>query len=140
MDIRQILIDKINSSYWWHVVPRNKDAYKKHGKFLASTYGQAEFYGRPQNNPERVNIANPLWSDSETHILKVLFPDSYREKYRVVADTDSNYYQNRIALDALMHERAMELGYDCMVLLGSTGMNELRRNRKPRSIELNLCV
>jgi hypothetical protein len=141
MDIQQVLINKINTSYWWHVPPRDKDAYKKRGKFLASTYMQAEFYGRPNNEPEKVAIANPIWSDSEIDILARLFPDSYQEKYeRVVSCVHSDYYQNRIDLDAQMHRRAKELGYDAIVLLGSSGIKELRKNRKPRSIELNVCV
>ena len=137
----EILIEKINKSHWWHVPPQDPGAYKKRGKFLASTYSQAEFYGRPQDVAERVQISNPLWSDSELEILKILFPDSYQEKHdAVISADDHDYYEQRITLDRQMYERAKELGYDAIVLLGSTGIRELAKNRKPRSIELNLCL
>ena len=135
MSLRRVLINKINSSYWWHVAPQDINAYKKRGKFLASTYRQAEFYGKPLDRPERVRITNPLWSDSETQILKVLYPDSYQDKCELISSTEDNYYENRIALDSQMHKKAKELGYDCIVLLGSSGIKELKRNRKPRSSE-----
>lgn len=140
MQIEQILINKINNSSWWHVPPRDFDAYKKRGKFLAPTFTQASFYGRPNDIPEKVTISNPLWADSEITILKTLFPKSYAEKYKSVINCDDNYYQKRIVLDGQMHSRAKELGYDAIVLLGSTGTKELEKNRKPRSIELNLCI
>jgi len=141
MEIKQVLIHKINTSYWWHVTPQDPDAYRKRGKFFASTYKQAEFYGKPNNVPEKVKILNPLWSDSEIDIIKVLFPDSYQEKYKSVSSPESTYYyKNRITLDGQMHKQAKEMGYDAIVLLGATGIKELERNRKPRSIELNLST
>ena len=140
MKAEQILISKINESYWWHVPPQDNSAYKKRGKFLASTYNQASFYGRPNSEPEKVSVQKPLWSDSEEDILKMLFPDNYTEKLEVVVNAGKDYYNQRIKLDAQMYQRAKELGYDAIVLLGSTGLKELGSNRKPRSIELNLCI
>lgn len=140
MQIEQVLINKINKSPWWHVTPQDPNAYKKRGKFLASTYNQAAFYGKPNISPEKVVISNPLWSDSEINILKELFPENYLEKYMSVTSDDESYYQKRIALDEQIHNKAKKLGYDAIVLLGSTGLAELRKNRKPRSIELNLCI
>ena len=63
--LKKVLINKVNSSYWWHVTPRDPNAYKKRGKFLASTYTQAEFYGRPNIEPENVEISNPIFGFSE---------------------------------------------------------------------------
>ena len=41
---KEILIAKINNSYWWHVPPSDRDAYKKRGKFFSrSTFAQAIF-------------------------------------------------------------------------------------------------
>ena len=72
--IKDILIEKINKSEWWHVPPRDRDAYKKRGKFFASTYKQAEFYGRPNDVPEKVLISNPIFGFSKVEILRSLFP------------------------------------------------------------------
>ncbi|MFH1232742.1 MAG: BRO family protein [Patescibacteria group bacterium] len=139
--LKKILVDKINQSLWWHVTPSDPDAYKKRGKFLASTYSQAAFYGKPNIKPGRVKILHPLCSDSEKTILKVLFPDTHQRMLLFVTGANgSDYYARRINLDAKMHKQAKKLGYDSIVLLGSTAINELVKNRKPRSIELNLCV
>lgn len=43
INIKEVLIDKINKSEWWHVTPADPEAYSKRGKFLSSTYQQAEF-------------------------------------------------------------------------------------------------
>jgi hypothetical protein len=138
--IKQTLIDKINGSLWWHVAPFDSEAYKKRGKFLASTFNQAAFYGRPNDKPERVNISNPLWAVSELDILKALFFDSYDELYKSVTNTeDAGWYQKRIELDAKMYQSAKKMGYDAIVLLTSSAIKDLKNNRKPRSIELNLC-
>lgn len=140
MNIEHVLINKINASNWWHVTPNDTEAYKKRGRFLASTYNQAAFYGRPNNQPEKVSIKYPLWAASEESLLKLLFPNTYREKFKMVTGSERNYYKQRIELDAQMHQKAKKLGYDCIVLLGFTGIHDLTRNRKPHSIELNLCV
>ena len=76
--IKRVLIDKINKSEWWHVSPRDPNAYSKRGKFLASTYQQAEFYGRPNDIPEKVRISNPVYGFSEIEILKKLFQNKGR--------------------------------------------------------------
>ena len=136
-DIKSILIDKINKSVWWHVAPKDVSAYKKRGKFLASTYKQAEFYGRPNDVSEKVHINNPIYG-SEIEILKNLFPRNYEKPFSIVGD-DVGDYNSRINLDTKMFKKAKKMGYDAIVLLGSNGKKFLSRNRKPHSIELNLC-
>lgn len=142
MKINKTLIEKINQSEWWHVAPQDPNAYKKRGKFLSSTYRQAEFYGRPNDIPEKVSIANPVYGTSEIEILKKLFPGRYKKLFTHVLDDErKDWYQRRVGLDAKMCHRAKYLGYDSIVLLGALGRRYLRRNRKPPSIELNLlCV
>ena len=140
-DIKAILTDKINKSEWWHVPPRDPDAYNKRGKFLASTYQQAEFYGRPRDIPDRVSISNPVYGFSEKEILMKLFPSGYNTLLIKEEEGGRFWYQRRINLDARMFKRAQSLGYDAIVLMSPTGKKELEKNRKPRSIELNLvCV
>ena len=137
-DIKKILVDKINNSDWWHVTPRDPNAYSKRGKFLASTYRQAEFYGRPNDIPEKVFITNPVYGFSEREILKQLFPKRNNGFLQDDDEKDKFWYQKRIEQDAAMFKKAKSLGYDAIVLVAEIGRKELERNRKPRSIELNL--
>lgn len=137
--LKQTLIAKINKAYWWHASPRDLDAYKKRGKFLASAYTQAEFYGRPNLEPEKVNILNPVFGFSEKELLRQLFPKEYKDL--IIKDDDSyepDWHEKRVKLDSKMYKQAKKMGFDAIVLLGSTGRKSLERNRKPCSIELNL--
>lgn len=45
------LVASVNRKSWWHVPPVDPDAYLKRGKFLASSFEAAEFYGRPLDEP-----------------------------------------------------------------------------------------
>src|SRR3989344_395935 len=133
------LIQKINQSFWWHVPPRDPGAYKKRGKFLASTYLQAEFYGKPNDELERVKINNPVFVFSEKEILNKLFgAEKAKNLLSAVLCEEENWYQKRIDLDQKIHKRAKELRYDAIVLLTNNGKKELKKQRKPSSIELNL--
>ena len=62
----QTLIARVNRKSWWHVKPAEASAYRKRGKFLASTFQEAEFYGRPGDCPEKVTIASPVVGDNDT--------------------------------------------------------------------------
>jgi hypothetical protein len=138
---KEVLISKINSSLWWHVSPRDPEAYNKRGKFFASSYAQAEFYGRPNDKPEKVKIQNPIYGFSELEILKKLFDPKVATllslKDDIVGD-DPKWYEKRIALDRKMFLAAKKKGCDAIVLLIPNGKKELSKNRKPSSIELNL--
>lgn len=136
--IKDILIEKVNKSDWWHVLPGDKFAYQKRGKFLASTYHQAEFYGRPNFYPEKVKVENPVFGFSEFEILKTLFGQTAEAKRLKDSDGDYNFYEKRIDLDAVMFQKAMSLGYDAIVLICKSGKKSLMQNKKPNSIELNL--
>lgn len=132
--IKSTLIRKINQSIWWHVSPRDTKAYKKRGKFLASTYHQAEFYGRPNDVPCKVKIINPMYGFTEEEILMQLFPSDWEK----LILSDGASYEDRITLDARMYCKAKALGYDAIVLIGRSGRKSLMEKRKPYSIELNL--
>jgi hypothetical protein len=141
---KQILLNKVNNSWWWHVPPQDKEAYKKRGKFLASTFAQAEFYGRPSNTPEKVFVSNPLYGFSELEIVTVLFPAKVAAEYEEFAQETLNnndkkgWYERRIEWDARMHQKARKMAYDAIILLSPNGRKYLEKNRKPHSIELNL--
>ncbi len=142
MSEKEMLIAKINNSSWWHVPGSDSDAYKKRGKFFASTFAQAEFYGRPNDVSERVNITNPVYGFSETEILAKLFTSEEIAKLGLKdmeTATRTNWYEKRTALDRKMYLRAKKLGYDAIVLMTPQGRKDLERKRKPRTMELNLC-
>jgi hypothetical protein len=140
--MRELLIRKINQSLWWHVPPSDNNAYKKRGKFLASSYLQAEFYGLPNIDGEKVQIQNPVFGFSEPEIFEQLFQgDELEAGYSVFQDLlngCADLYKKRIALDAKMFEKAKELGFDAIVLMTEAGKKSLQLGQKPRSIELNL--
>ena len=75
MNLPPTLIEKlvrhINRKDWWHVPPPDPQAYLKRGKFLASSFAEAEFWGRPLDEPQKVQIERPLVGDEKT-ISKVL--------------------------------------------------------------------
>ncbi|HEY4503901.1 MAG TPA: hypothetical protein VJJ28_02240 [Candidatus Paceibacterota bacterium] len=138
-NLKDILIEKVNKSVWWHVTPYDRGAYKKRGKFLSSTYKQAEFYGRPCDIPEKVSISNPLYGTSEMEILQVLFPKEYNGLCATFEHDYEDWYERRIELDSKMYQQAKRMGFDAIVLLDSNGKKYLINNKKPHSIELNLC-
>jgi len=100
-----------------------------------------ESYGLPNDQPERVSVGNPVYGFSEMEILEKLFTCEQIVKLRY-NDTENgtgpNWYEKRIALDHKMYLRAKELGYDAIVLMTPQGRKDLQRNRKPRSMELNI--
>lgn len=142
-EIKDILIQILNRSNWWHVPPRDPKAYQKRGKFLASTYSQAAFYGRPNDNSERVTVKNPVFGFSEADILEQLFEkqdlDALLALCVELTNADNpDVYQKRIELDARMYARAKQLKFDAIVLMSGSGKTALSKSRKPSSIELNL--
>jgi hypothetical protein len=75
MSLQEHLLEKavkhVNRKKWWHVPPADPAAYSMRGKFLASNFAEAEFWGRPLDEPEKVAIAKPLVGD-ERAISKAL--------------------------------------------------------------------
>jgi hypothetical protein len=127
------LIAHINRKKWWHVPPIDPAAYSKRGMFLASSFGEAEFYGRPLDEPKRVNIANPIVGDEKT-VHKRLFG-----KPLVVFDGSCRAVLRwRWRLDAQMKRAAQRIGYDSIVILSPSGLSRCRKGKMPKSIELNL--
>jgi hypothetical protein len=132
----QKLVSHINKKDWWHVPPLDTHAYQKRGKFLASSFSEAEFYGRPLDEPQRVKIANPLIGDEQT-IWRSLFG----KVMSVPEPEDRTYLKERLALDARMKRAALDAGYDSIVLLHSRTFAAFKKHGKiPRSIELNVLA
>ena len=128
------LMSHINRKGWWHVPPLDPNAYRKRGKFLASSFAEAEFYGRPLDEPQRVRIANPLIGDEET-ICRHLFGRAMP----VPEPEQPSFIKVRLALDGRIRRAAMGKGYDSVVVMHPTMFGAfVRTGRIPRSIELNV--
>jgi hypothetical protein len=127
------LIAHINRKAWWHVPPRDPKAYQKRGKFYSSSFAEAEFWGRPLDQPARVQISKPLIGD-ERSIERRLFG-------RLISASapDEPVIEWRFRLDSKMKRTALAKGYDSIVLMTPPAFVAYRRIGKlPRSIELNV--
>src|ERR1700676_301937 len=124
------VVRHINRKEWWHVPPQDPEAYLKRGKFLASSFAEAEFWGRPLDEPQRVIVSRPLVGDEGT-IEKELFG-------RRVSGEDISV-RERWALDAKLKKAALTKGYDSIVLVTPKAFSVFKKSRRmPRSIELNV--
>jgi hypothetical protein len=126
----QRLIKHVNRKDWWHVTPADPKAYEKPGKFLASSFADAEFYGRPDDVPERVTIASPVVGDNNTIERKLIGRVESHPDIRV---------PKRFALDAKLRRAALRKGYDSIVLMSESAFQRFKKDGAiPRSIELNI--
>jgi hypothetical protein len=120
----------INRKHWWHSPPQDRAAYSKRGKFYASTFKEAEFWGRPLDVPERVRVTRPLVGDEPTIMGRLHLP---------MFDHDERTVEERYALDAKMRKAALKLGYDSIVLMTQRAFRRFKETGNiPRSIELNV--
>jgi len=128
------MISHINKKDWWHVPPADALAYSKRGKFLSSSFRDAEFWGRPLDEPEHVTISNPLVGHEAT-IESVLLgkPIEHPEP----GNPGSMEFQ--FELDARMKRVALSKGYDSIVLMTPKAFSAYKgQGRMPHSIELNV--
>jgi len=126
------LIAFVNRKAWWHVPPRDPNAYRKRGKFLASSFREAEFWGRPLDEPQKVAVAQPLVGDEGT-IERRLFG-------KRVSD-ESISMDDRWRLDARMKRAASARGYDSILLMSPQGFRRFKSTSKvPRSLEVNILM
>lgn len=124
------LIAHVNRKDWWHVPPRDADAYRKRGKFLASSFHEAEFWGRPLDEPQRANIQKPLIGDEDAVENKLFGRRVSSEDFRM---------EERWRLDARIKRAAEVRGYDSIVLMSRKAFAKFTRTGQlPRSIELNV--
>ncbi|PYT58189.1 MAG: hypothetical protein DMG35_18670 [Acidobacteria bacterium] len=125
------LIGFVNRKDWWHVPPVDPGAYRKRGKFLASSFEAAEFWGRPLDEPQKVIVAKPLIGDERT-ISKVL---------GIALQHDGMTLKQIAAHDALWRNAALEKGFDSILLMAAKCFAEFKASGKiPRSLELNLLA
>lgn len=123
------LVSHVNRKKWWHVPPHDADAYRKRGKFFASSFAEAEFYGRPLDEPQRVTIKRPLVGDEKT-IAKLL---------RIRPQDEGMSLDEMAAHDAKWRAAALVKGYDAIVLMAPNAFAKFKTDGKPpRSLELNV--
>ena len=124
------LVAHVNRKGWWHVPPRDPGAYRKRGKFLASSFREAEFWGRPLDEPQRVSIIRPLIGDEQT-IEKTLFGQRL--------SSEGISMDERWRIDAKIKKTALARGYDAVLLMTPKAYSELKaKGKMPRSLELNV--
>jgi hypothetical protein len=123
------LISYINSHSWWRTALPDEKAVKARGIFYASSFKDAEFYGRPIDTPFRVNVTNPLFSD-EPRIMEFL---------GLSLPSPNISIKERFALDAKMMKLAALKGYDSIALTTPKAYEKyMVTNRIPGSIELQV--
>jgi hypothetical protein len=127
--LHQRIIAYVNRKAWWHVPPLDPNAYKKRGKFLASSFAAAEFYGRPLDEPQKANICKPLVGD-EKRIAGVL---------GIQPQHEGMTYKQIAAHDAKWRNAALMKGYDAILLMAPVCFAQWKASGKiPRSLELNI--
>lgn len=127
---KEKLVGYINSKDWWRTSIPSSQVINDRGLFYASTYKEAEFYGKPLNSPFKVNIDCPLIGDNNS-IEILLFG-------KIVSD-DLISVENRFILDKKIKYAALSLGFDSIVLMSTSGYSKFIDSlRIPRSIELNV--
>jgi hypothetical protein len=123
------LVAHLNRKNWWHVPPVDSDAYKKRGKFLASSFEAAEFYGRPLDEPQKVTISRPIVGDERT-IARVL---------RIPPQYEGMTLEQIAVHDAKWRNAALKKGFDAILLMAPKCFAEWKAVGKiPRSLELNV--
>ena len=133
MKLSRELVEKtirhVNRKSWWHVPPLDSHAYRKRGKFFASTFAEAEYWGRPLDEPQRVLIENPLIGDEPT-LSRVL---------RVPAQRQGMSLKQIAAHDARWRNAALKKGFDAILLMSPICFAAFKTSGKlPRSMELNI--
>lgn len=131
---REKLLARINRKDWWHVPPTGPKAYQQRGKFLASTFREAEFWGRPLDTPIRVRVSNPIIGDEPAIESELLGAPS-----EFPGNDSPKMLEWRWKLDAKLKMAALAKGYDSIVLMSRSAYAKFAMEGKiPHSLELNL--
>lgn len=122
------LADSINKRKWWHSQPADNDAYKKRGLFLASSYKECEFYGRPIDEPIKVNVSHPL-VNTEKNIIRFLFGDNSSQISAYIAlinGTAKEPLKLRFKLDRDLLKAAKNKKHDAIAVVTVKGLKKLK--------------
>ena len=119
----------VNRKQWWHVPPADPNAYGKRGIFYASSFSEAEFYGRPLDEPQKVKVRNPLVGDGVEIGRMLEIPEQH----------EGMTLEEIAAHDAKWRNAALALGFDAIVHMAPQSFSEFKRSGKiPRKLELNI--
>src|SRR4030066_984294 len=132
------LANQINKRKWWHSPPADRKAYKERGIFLASSYEECEFYGRPLNEPIKVSVSNPL-VDTEDNIIRFLFGNNSPQLFAYLALTNGTIKEPikaRFKLDKDLFKAAKDQNYDAIAVVTNKGLAKVRNHKLPNSVEL----
>ena len=105
------LVLHINAHKWWRTTLPDAKMVNSRGLFYASSYKDAEFYGRPIDIPFTINVKRILFGD-EVHIMQTLGLPLHNQDIRI---------KKRFALDAKMKRLAIVKGYDSIALFTTKG-------------------
>lgn len=132
------LIKRINRKSWWHCLTRDPEAWRQRGVFYEWSYKAAEFYGRPMEY--RVRAERPLVGDYLTicNVLLDLADEQAGTLRGRISRSGSESIAEIFLLDALMHDRALELGYDSIVVMTVPGYRRYCAGHVPYVMELNV--
>jgi hypothetical protein len=119
------MISRVNKKDWWHCPPSNPDAYRKRGKFFASSFQEAEFWGRPLDEPQHVIVSNPLISDEDSIEIEL-----FGHSMPAPGAGFVNVLEWRWNLDKRMKKVAQAKGYDAIVLLTPKAFTAFRQQGK----------
>ena len=132
--------DQLNKRKWWHSPPADKKTYKKRGIFLASSYKECEFYGRPLDEPIKVNVSNPL-VDTEENLIRLLFGNNSSQMVAYNALINGNAKEPlkvRFKLDKDLFKTAKNKNYDAIAVVSEKRLENIKNRKLSKSIELNI--
>lgn len=123
------LVAALAKKEFWHVPPaEGEGAYAKRGKFLASSFKDAEFYGRPLDEAQHVQIKNPIIG-TEQEIADRL---GLEPQHEGMSQEEMNAHDRKWAL------AAKKAGYDAIVTVGGKQLANFKRTgRIPSQMEVN---
>jgi hypothetical protein len=125
------VIKHVNRKRWWHVPPADPNAYGERGKFFASSFADAEFWGRPMDEPQKVSIASPLVGD-EAVICRALGVPAYQHDMTL---------EQIAARDATWRSAALSKGFDSILLMAPGWFAQfIITGKLPRHLELNILT
>jgi len=136
-NIQKSAAEQINRKTWWHSRPIDPDAYGKRGIFLAWSYNDCLFYGRPLDSPFRVNVNNPMIGTEEDVIINLF---GFNSKIHLLKlNIENKPIECRFDLDAKMYRAARKKGFDAIAIISEIGYKRYKATGKiPRAMELNI--
>ncbi len=132
------VIKRINQREWWRTWI-NKQALKERGLFLESCFRSAEFYGRPLDNPFKVNLKNPLIGDDEFVMSTLGLPPIVWASYKDGMEEISEKENKIIKMQSVKMRIAMDMGFDSIAILSANDFKRLKeKGRLPNGYDLQV--